>query len=60
MDDEDDIVRPKGWVPLVLDSMSIGQLEDYIAQLEAEIARVRADIESKKTHLSGAESLFKK
>jgi uncharacterized small protein (DUF1192 family) len=60
MDDDDDIVRPTGWVPLVLDTMSVAQLEDYIAQLEAEIARVRADIEAKKSHLSGAEALFKK
>jgi len=42
-----------------LDTLSIGELKDYIAELEAEIARVKAKITAKQAHLSGAGSLFK-
>jgi uncharacterized small protein (DUF1192 family) len=43
-----------------LSPMSVEDLNDYIAELEAEIARVRADIERKETHRAGLDSLFKK
>ena len=39
--------------------MGVSELEDYIAELEAEIARARATIDSKQSHRSGAEALFK-
>jgi uncharacterized small protein (DUF1192 family) len=45
--------------PTDLDRMSIEELRDYIASLEAEILRVRAKIEAKKAHLAGAAALFK-
>ncbi len=60
MDDEDDIVRPKDWKPRNLDSLSIEQLEEYVAELEGEVRRAQADIAKKRAHISGAESFFKK
>ncbi len=42
-----------------LEIMGVSELEEYIADLEAEIARARAIIESKQSHRSGAEALFK-
>ncbi|MEO1226448.1 MAG: DUF1192 domain-containing protein [Pseudomonadota bacterium] len=50
--------RPK-IAPPNLDPLSIDDLKDYIAQLEAEIERVRAVIASRKDHLSEAEKFFK-
>jgi uncharacterized small protein (DUF1192 family) len=47
--------KPKDLVPL-----SIEALEDYVGELEAEIARVRAAIDAKRRHRSGAEALFRK
>ena len=50
-------VKPK---PKDLEPLSIEALENYIAELEAEIARVRAVIGAKRSHCSGAEALFRK
>jgi uncharacterized small protein (DUF1192 family) len=43
-----------------LDPLSLEQLEERIAVLEAEIIRAQADIKRKSTHMSAAEALFKK
>ncbi len=43
-----------------LDVMSVEALGDYIAELEAEIARARDAIAGKETARAGAESVFKK
>jgi len=43
-----------------LDVMSIEALGEYIAELEAEIARVRDAIKVKQSARDGAESVFKK
>ena len=43
-----------------LEPMSVAELEAYIADLEGEIDRVRADIAKKTRHRAGAEGLFKK
>ena len=43
-----------------LDSMSIEELNDYIANMEAEIKRVREKIAAKQKHGSAAAALFKK
>ena len=59
MDMEDLEPRRKAPAPRELDSLSIGELKDYIAELEAEIARVKVKIAAKQAHLSGAGSLFK-
>lgn len=46
--------------PKNLEIMSIEALGEYIADLEAEIARARAQIGRKETARLGAESVFKK
>ncbi|MDP6705813.1 MAG: DUF1192 domain-containing protein [Alphaproteobacteria bacterium] len=43
-----------------LQVMSIEELEDYIAELEAEIERVRAAIDAKSSHRGAADSVFKR
>ena len=43
-----------------LDPMSIEELEDYIVDLKAEIARVEGNIAAKQKHRDGVEGLFKK
>ena len=40
--------------------LGIAELEEYIAGLESEIARARAEIVVKQMQRSGAESLFKR
>lgn len=60
MDDEDDLPRPAEWRPRNLEPLSIDQLEAYIAVLEGEIARVRADIAAKRAVRSAAEGFFRK
>lgn len=48
--------RPK---PKDLSSISVGDLEEYIAMLEGEIARVREEIARKQSHKSAATAFFK-
>ena len=43
-----------------LSPMSIGELQDYIASLEEEIARAEAAIAKKDAHRSGIDALFGK
>ncbi len=43
-----------------LEPLSIEELEAYIAELEAEIERVRLDIAKKQAHRAGADAFFKK
>ncbi|MBM3598711.1 MAG: DUF1192 domain-containing protein [Alphaproteobacteria bacterium] len=43
-----------------LQGMSIEELDAYIEELEAEIARTREMIKSKKSVRAGADSLFKR
>ena len=50
------------WTPLDkpdLQTMSLEQLVEYIAELEAEIARARESIALKQEARQGAESVFK-
>lgn len=56
-DDLDPVVRPAGKPDM--DLMSIGELNDYIAGLQAEIERARTAIAAKQNFKSGAESFFK-
>jgi len=49
------IAKPKDLEPL-----SIEALKDYIAELEAEIARAQKAIDAKEGHREGAESIFKR
>ncbi len=57
--EEEEKPKPKGIVPRDLDELSIEALGDYIAELEAEIARVQDKIASKKDARGAAESFFK-
>lgn len=59
MDLEDLEPRKQTPKPKDLDGMGVEELQDYLAWLEAEVTRVKAKIESKKTYLAGAESFFK-
>ncbi|MCY4397325.1 MAG: DUF1192 domain-containing protein [Rhodospirillaceae bacterium] len=56
-DDLDPVAHPAGKPDM--DLMSIGELNDYIAGLQAEIDRARAAIAAKQNYKSGAESFFK-
>ncbi len=42
-----------------LEVMSIEALEEYIAEMEAEIERAQAEIAAKRDHRSAAEDVFK-
>ncbi|WP_318658522.1 DUF1192 domain-containing protein [Indioceanicola profundi] len=46
--------------PKDLKPMSIGELQTYITELEAEIARARAEIQAKEAVRAGAEAFFKR
>ena len=45
---------------LVLETLGIEELRDYIGELREEIARVEADIERKQGHRSAADAFFKR
>ena len=45
---------------LVLDTLGIEELRDYITELREEIARVEADIGRKQGHRSAADAFFRK
>ena len=45
---------------LVLDTLGVEELRDYIAELREEIARVEADIGRKQSHRSAADAFFRK
>jgi uncharacterized small protein (DUF1192 family) len=49
--------KPK---PHDLEGLGVAELQDYIADLEAEIARAKAAIAKKQDHKSGAEAFFNK
>lgn len=59
MFDEEESPKPKGLQPLDLDVLSIDALVEYIEELEAEISRVQAKIESKKAARGAADAFFK-
>ena len=56
----DDLDPPRPVLkPLDLQPMSVHELRDYIASLEAEIERAQNAIAKKEAHKSGIDSLFK-
>ncbi len=57
--DELEPQKPKA-KPRDLQNLSVEELEDYIAALEAEIARADEMIAKKKAHREGIESIFGK
>jgi uncharacterized small protein (DUF1192 family) len=60
MDEEELEPRRKRAQPKDLTLLGIEELETYIAELEAEIARVRIEITTKLGQRRGAEALFKR
>jgi uncharacterized small protein (DUF1192 family) len=57
--DADDLEPVKKRIaPLNLDTLSIEELEAYIAQLTAEIERTKAKIAAKKAHRDAASTIF--
>jgi len=60
MDEEELEPRRRAAQAKDLTLMGIEELETYIAELEAEIARVRLDITAKLGQRRGAEALFKR
>jgi uncharacterized small protein (DUF1192 family) len=55
----DEPLTPKP-APKNLEIMAVAELEDYIAELEGEIARARKMIEVKRSIRGGADALFKR
>jgi len=60
MDEEDLLPQRQKPKPKDLTLLGIAELQEYIAGLEAEIARARAEIGAKQTQRTGAEALFKR
>ena len=60
MDEEELEPRLKRVPPRDLTLLGIEELETYITELEAEIARVRIEITAKLGQRRGAEALFKR
>jgi uncharacterized small protein (DUF1192 family) len=59
MDEFDLEPRNKPQQPKDLSNMGVAELEAYIAALETEIARARAEIAAKLGQRQGAEALFR-
>ncbi|HEX3865051.1 MAG TPA: DUF1192 domain-containing protein [Stellaceae bacterium] len=59
---DDEELRPQRQPakPKDLTLLGIAELEEYIALLEAEIARTRTEIGAKQRQRTGAEALFKR
>ena len=63
MGEEDDLplhTSDQEFVPSKMDNLSVEELTEYIARMEAEIARAREMIAAKQKMREGAESVFKK
>jgi uncharacterized small protein (DUF1192 family) len=60
MDEEDLLPQRQTKKPKDLTLLGIAELEEYIAGLESEIARARAEIAAKQRQRSGAEAIFKR
>jgi uncharacterized small protein (DUF1192 family) len=60
IEDEDLAPQRQPRKPKDLTLMGIAELEEYIAGLEAEIARTRTEIAAKQKQRTGAEALFKR
>jgi uncharacterized small protein (DUF1192 family) len=60
MFDEEPVKKPRGHeVGMILDALSVEELNDRIGILEAEIARLRTAIDAKKKSKSAADAFFK-
>jgi uncharacterized small protein (DUF1192 family) len=59
-DEELPIRKRRRLEKLVLDTLGIEELRDYIGELKEEIARVEADIVRKDSHKTAADAFFRK
>jgi uncharacterized small protein (DUF1192 family) len=59
-DDDNPPPRPKRLERLPLDLLGVAELEAYIDELRAEIARVDGEITRKSAHRSAADAFFRK
>ena len=59
MDIEELEPRKKKPEPKNLEALGVEELEEYQAELETEVARVKAELEDKKSYLAGAQAFFK-
>jgi uncharacterized small protein (DUF1192 family) len=60
MFDDEAVKKPKGHeIGMILDAMSVDELNDRIGMLEAEIERLKLAIESKRKSKSAADAFFK-
>jgi len=57
---DDELPQHRKLPPKDLTPLSVAELGDYIAGLEAEIARAQAAITAKQSHRAGIEGLFKR
>lgn len=60
MDEEDLLPQRQKPKPRDLSLMGIAELEEYIAEMRAEITRVEAEIAAKKKHGGAAAALFRR
>ncbi|HEX5319212.1 MAG TPA: DUF1192 domain-containing protein [Stellaceae bacterium] len=60
MDEEELLPQRQKPKPRDLSLMGVAELEEYIGEMETEIARVRAEIAEKRKHRGGAEALFRR
>ena len=60
MDEEDLLPQRQSKKPKDLTLLGIAELEEYIAGLESEIARARAEIAAKQKQRTGAEAIFRR
>lgn len=58
--DDDPVPRKRSFEPRNLEPLSIKELEEYIGELEAEIARARAAIQGKSAQRGAADSIFRR
>jgi uncharacterized small protein (DUF1192 family) len=58
-DDDLPVRKRRRLEPLVLDTLGIEELHDYVQELRDEIARVEADATRKNSHRSAADAFFK-
>jgi uncharacterized small protein (DUF1192 family) len=58
-EEEDDLPRALRPKPMDLDVRSIGELSEYIGELEAEIERIRLAIIRKEGQMVAADAVFK-
>jgi uncharacterized small protein (DUF1192 family) len=61
VDEDEGPVRKRARLEkLLLDTLGIEELRDYIGELQAEIARVEAEIDRKQGHRSTADAFFRR